>query len=988
MLSLVCGFYMLFKEFEKLLNNCEHADWIINPEVEHGETVKNKDRIALLCKNCGDSKLHMVGNIKYTIFSNPKHCKCTKCTLYAQQIETCKNLLNRAEEIMKTSEMFSWSLDRSRLVEGQLYDHKTPLPLICKTCQDHKMHSLSNIVTAIRAVNHIRCQTCKIRANWQEKIRLRTNSEYELDTGKTIHGFKVIHHLCGNYYYVNNFKFVKKGYCPYCINDERNPLSRIKDKQQFTIYIDQKSGGQLKFHEFSWEKKILLVSCNRHSEEGTYKIGWKSFLNAKQRASTILCPLCIKQRLRRTNFYEYNQQIADFGLKVDSSSVKIDKKEKIWHWCTAQPHHPGFYASAYEVLSKNKRCLYCYNGVCYQKDYDFMKTYIEMDKDRFFTHSGRKFRLLSTREEIECQVVPGKPMAKLKIRINELTCQLHDSYEITWGSFYYRNASCTKCKKEAHVSYAHNYYQALLAYFGLDYIPEFPLKLIPESTYRIDFKLFTFPNYLEIDSSLHVDGKGWSKNGYKSYQERDRLKDLKLMGNIERIKLYDDQNRPLPINAQLKVIELAFLARMERNGVQINIDDLINAKQQSGFFRHARISYAEKRLAYFHADHIEFNFNHFSILEAWNTNEMEFHCKINNQSFKGNFQAVCKLGYLCPVCVSKLKRKEQLGYYLDQQKIKEIIRHVDLRFNSDLVIDAVNWANEAFFYMTIVFPVHLKPADKVIYISIRELVELPIREVKRRFRSGKYNTKKIKGKRKRIISRPAKIYDIESHQRKLLNVASNNMLAKYQTKAKLINRLMKRKQIEGYIEELIVQNEECLNEYIHKSASVAKLALGIFDRTIVPFFDSQKDFNLLTLRNKYVSVKQNLLIQDLRCGHSFYCSWNWAVIRSRNAKGIQCQNKSCFDTYYKQCNPHGNKIAQEKLLKMFKQLFHGQYYPVNPAHIIMVREKIDIIHLPTGDVLKASFDNFRRGKFRSAYKKFTLEQLQSGFPTWTQALSI
>ncbi|MNL15043.1 hypothetical protein D3C87_1360090 [compost metagenome] len=370
-------------------------------------------------------------------------------------------------------------------------------------------------------------------------------------------------------------------------------------------------------------------------------------------------------------------------------------------------------------------------------------------------------------------------------------------------------------------------------------------------------------------------------------------------------------------------------------------------------------------------------------MEAWNTNEMEFHCKINNQSFKGNFKVVSKLGYLCPICVRKLKRGEQLGYYLDKGKINEIIKHVELRFKGDLVIDAANWTNEAFFYITIVFPAYLKSIDKVIYISIRELIELPVSEVKRRFRSGKYDTKDKKGKRYRTVRHPAKIYDIESHQRKLLNVNSNNMFANYQAHAKLINRLMKRKQSEGYIEELIAINEQGLDEYIHKSASAAKLVLGVFDRTIVPFFDSQKDYKLLTLRNKYVSVKQNLLIQDLRCGHSFYCSWNWAVIRSRNAKGIQCQNKGCFDVYYKQCNPDGNKIAQEKLLKMFKQLFHGQYFPVDPSQMIMVRDRIDIIHLPTGDVLKASFDNFKRGKFRSAYKKFTIEQLEKRFPIWT-----
>jgi hypothetical protein len=40
----------------------------------------------------------------------------------------------------------------------------------------------------------------------------------------------------------------------------------------------------------------------------------------------------------------------------------------------------------------------------------------------------------------------------------------------------------------------------------------------------------------------------------------------------------------------------------------------------------------------------------------------------------------------------------------------------------------------------------------------------------------------------------------------------------------------------------------------------------------------------------------------------------------------------------------------------------------SPDMPINVRDLIDVVHLPTGRKFQVGFDNFRRGKFRCAYK--------------------
>ena len=129
--------------------------------------------------------------------------------------------------------------------------------------------------------------------------------------------------------------------------------------------------------------------------------------------------------------------------------------------------------------------------------------------------------------------------------------------------------------------------------------------------------------------------------------------------------------------------------------------------------------------------------------------------------------------------------------------------------------------------------------------------------------------------------------------------------------------------------------------------------------------------------------KQYLLLRDLRCGHRFYCSWNWITVRQKMNKGIQCQHKDCFDVYYKQAYRPGNKMPGNKILAYFTNLFNAQYYPVHPNQAIKIREPIEVSHLPTGRKFKTSVDNFRRGKFRCIFKKLSSMELSQLFPQWT-----
>lgn len=918
---------MLIDELEQILNKDSTTSWRIASDFRTTANLRNGDYLSLSCKVCGFNIRHTLGNIKYTLFSNPNHSSCRNCKTIAKKKETSNNLLVKAKKIMAESTGFPWFLDKDRIDRDLIYHVKSPLPLICKTCGETKEHSYSNILTAIHSPGHIVCHNCKVKqqlllklTRWRTEIRRNSSNEYDLDITITPLGYKIIHQICGRPFYVKSPGSFKNAKCPACEDNAGNILERIKDDVELGDYITMRTSGQLTLHTVDRSAKLLIVSCNHHPEQGSYQLPWKSFLISKQNKGTMLCRHCRKQRLRKTSFEEYSQRIEDFRLKITPADIleKVDAKEKILHWCTSNPRHPPFLATPEEVLFKNKRCAFCYDNVSFHKDYDFIKAYIEMDEDRFYTHSGRKFRLLSSRPEIEAQIKLLSQIGQIRIRVNELTCHLHDEYEVSWSDFRHRNVGCTQCTRENNVSYAHSYYQALLAYFNLDYVAEYPIKISPKKTYRVDFMLSTSPNYLEIDSSIHV-GKGWFKDEEDNYayQERDRMKNDLLGNNIERIKLYDDKNKHLPMQAQLRIIEKAFLDRALQNDLPIESEDIEAAKRDPEFFRNAKIVAHIKRLEYFHNDHIEFNHaNHLSVLHLYDMDETEFYCKIHGKTFFRKFITVAKLHFLCPVCKEQIKLGNQQFYYMNKEKIQQIANIVNIRFDEKIMIDTEDWGNKVSFFLTLVFPVSVRDGHKTILLSLNELLCAEVPEIKNRLMqiNNPDSFKKIKHKRYITNYEPVLIHKIYHKERSDQHKLSKVMLEEYQNKAKSINRLMKDKQQNGYIESLIDNNERSLKPYIHKSESEARRCLGTFDRKIIPFFSQSTEMDLLTLREHYAYNKQFLLIKRKSCGHRFYCSWNWTMCRKRDGKGIQCQHKDCFDNYYKEVYKSGNKISNPEIL--------------------------------------------------------------------------
>ncbi|MEJ5102773.1 hypothetical protein [Chryseobacterium sp. MYb328] len=986
---------MLPDELKQILNETSTTSWCIASGFNTTKRLKNKDYISVRCKDCGFRTKHNLGNLKYHLFNDPNHCSCTDCKTRIKKKERSDKLIIKAEKIMLESVDFPWILNRAGIDNDQIYYAKSCLPLICKTCGETKEHTYSNIFTAIYSPGHIVCINCKLKLKvllklkrWKTEIRRNSSDEYDLDMSITPLGYKIIHRICGKFYYVRSPQSFKNIKCSFCEDDTGsiNILERIKDDIELGNYIAQQTSGQLTLHSVNRFDKVLIVSCNLHSEQGTYSLPWRSFLISKRNKGVMLCNLCNKQRLRKTSFEGYNYKIAKLKLKIatDDTLEKIDTKEKVLHWCTLNSRHPAFLATPEEVLHKNKRCAFCYDNASFHKGYDFIKAYIEMDEDRFYTHFGKKFRLLSSRSEIEAQIKPFSPISQIRIRINELTCHIHDEYEVSWADFKCRNLGCTQCTRENNVSYAHSYYQALLAYFNLDYVAEYPIKINAEKTYRIDFKLPTIPNYLEIDSSIHV-GKGWDKNekNIRAYRERDRIKDELLGDNIERIKLYDDKNKHLPMQTQLQIIEKAFLDRMIHNNLPIRSGDIEAAKRDPDFFKNARIVARIKRLEYFHKDHIEFRYtDHLSMLHSYDVDEIEFYCKIHGKTFSRKLITVAKLRFLCPICKNHIMLGEQQSYYMSKEKIQEISNIVDIRFDKKMIIDCNNWGENVSFFLTLVFPVSVQNQQKTILLSLNELLGSNISDIKHRVKqiNNTESFRKIKNKRYITDYEPVLIDKIYQKERFDQHKLSKMMLKGYQNEAKSINKLMKNKQEKGYIEGLIDHNEISLKPYIHKSESEAKLCLGIFDRKIIPFFSQSQEMELLTVREHYANNKQYLLIKRKSCGHRFYNSWNWIMCRNREGKGIQCQHKDCFDRYYKEVYKSGNKIPNQEILNVFKEKYFAQYYPLNADIPINVRDLIDVAHLPTGRKFQTRFDNFRRGKFRCSYKKMSIEELSKHFP--------
>ncbi|WP_298648894.1 hypothetical protein [uncultured Proteiniphilum sp.] len=978
---------MLIEELEQVLSDNLTTNWSIAPGFRATANLRNRDYIPLSCKVCGFNTRHTLGNLKHHLFNNPNHCSCRDCKAIPKKKERNENFLLKAEKIMSESTSFPWLLDRVRIDKDHVYHAKSRLPLICKTCGEPKNHTYSNILTAIDSPGHIVCRNCKFKQQlllklkrWRTEIRRNSSNEYDLISVTPL-GYKIIHQICGKSFYVKSPKSFKNAKCPTCRDYAGNILERIKDDVDLRDYIAKQTSGQLTLHSVDRFTKLLIVSCNHHPEQGSYQLSWKSFRISKRNKGAMLCNLCNKQRLRKTSFEEYNHKIANFKLKIApvDTSEKIDTKEKILHWCTSNSKHPSFLATPEEVLFKNKRCAFCYENVSFHKDYDFIKAYIEMDEDRFYTHSGKKFRLLSSRSEIEGQIRPFSQIGQIRIRVNELTCHLHDEYEVSWSDFRHRNVGCTQCTRENHVSYVHSYYQALLAYFNLDYVAEYPIKIGPKKTYRVDFMLTTTPNYLEIDSSIHV-GKGWfrSEKDIYAYQERDRIKNNLLGNNLERIKLYDDKNKHLPMQTQLRIIERAFLDRAIQNNLPIQSENIEAAKRDPEFFRNARIVAHIKRLEYFHKDHIEFKHaDHLSMLHLHDMGETEFYCKIHGKTFLRKFYSVAKLYFLCPICKDQIKLGKQQSYYMSEEKIQQISSIVNIRFDDKIVIDSDHWGDKVSFFLTLVFPVSVRNEHKTILLFLNELLCSEVAEIKNRLKqiNNPDSFRKVKHKRYIPNYEPVRIDKIDQKERSALYKLSKIMLGEYQNKAKSINRLMKDEQQNDYIESLIDNNEKSLKPYIHKSESEAKGCLGTFDRKIIPFFSQSEEMELLTLREHYAYNKQYLLIKRKSCGHRFYCSWNWIMCRRRDGKGIQCQHKDCFDKYYKEVYKSGNKISNQEILDVFKKKYFGQYYPLYPDVSINVRDLIDVVHLPTGRKFKTRFDNFRRGKFRCPYKKMSLEEL-------------
>jgi len=870
---------MTSKELEDLFEKNNESDWVIDESIGLSQNILNRDRIALRCKYCGNRKEHSLGNIKYSLLKNYSHCRCQSCSREQKRENSSISLLMKVESTLDGIVHLSWKLDRSKIHKNILYNAKTPLPLMCTECHTYKYHSWSNIKTCRINQDHIRCQECKLRNEWKIKIEQRTNGEYVLDIHKTDFGYKLIHRKCGNYIYKDNpMLFRKNVICPFCF-DDKAALSKMRDQHQLRQFVEGRAN--LSFHFFNFNSNMLLVSCKLHPQKGKYTLDWNAFLRSNLKGKTFSCTECRKQRLRQISSYDYNELIKDFGLRIENicRESKIDTNEKILHFCTVQ-YHPPFYASYYEVRSKNKRCPYCFNSISYHKDYQFIKNYVEMDEDRYLTHSAKRFRLLSNKEEIESQPQFKKNTASVRIRVNELTCTAHNEYTISWGSFCHRNSGCRKCTQERNISYAHVYYQALLEYFGLDYVSEFPIKINSNKTYRVDFKLYNAPCYVEIDSVIHV--RGWRKDNYEAYQERDRLKDSILGDQLERIKMYDGNNQVLPMKDQIVIIESAFLKRASNNGLTITQKDIEEAKSSPTFFQNIHIGSLIKKLHLYHGGHIEFESKaYINILQLKDSSLCEFICVIHRKPFKRNIYSVFKKDFTCPICYRNLYEGLQSNYYLRQEKIDFIQTQITDRFNSRFTIDFWDQYQPAFFFRTIVFPVKDNIKQSELYMPLRDLLTLPVKLVHGRcdegfydhYRVTKSSTKKglkLKTKIRHIqFQDSVKIKDIEDNVRLQFTAQNKAAFNRYQQNARNINKLMKSVEHKNNINSLIKKNEDSFKNYLHQTRLEAVRKLGTYDRKIVPYFNNQDRFELHTARAKYVYNKQFLLIKDLRCSHFF-----------------------------------------------------------------------------------------------------------------------
>lgn len=347
---------MLIDELEQILDENSTTSWHIASGFSVITNLKNEDYIPLSCKVCGFNTRHTLENLKHHLFNDPNHCSCGECKAIVKNKERSSNLLVKAEKIMAESASFSWFLDKTKIDSNLIYHAKSRLPLICKTCGEPKEHTYSNILTAIHSPGHIVCLNCKFEQQlllklkrWRTEIRRNTSNEYDLDINITPLGYMIIHKVCGKSYLVKSSQSFKNAKCPTCEDDTGNIniLERIKDDVELGDYITKHTSGQLTLHSVDRSAKLLTVSCNHHPKQETYSLPWKSFLISKQRKGAMLCSLCNKQRLRRTNFEEYNRKIAPFKLKIASGDTleKIDTKEKISHLVYLKFQTSGIFSS-------------------------------------------------------------------------------------------------------------------------------------------------------------------------------------------------------------------------------------------------------------------------------------------------------------------------------------------------------------------------------------------------------------------------------------------------------------------------------------------------------------------------------------------------------------------------------------------------------------------------------------------------------------------
>jgi hypothetical protein len=212
---------MLLSELKEILANA-YIDWEINVSYKIPERLYLKDYIPLKCKKCGNKKHHTLGNIKHTFYKNPNHCRCRKCHDKAKAKATSDKLLDTIEKRMLICPGFPWYINKSKIKSNKIYSQKTPVPLKCKTCQSEVQHTPCNITSCIKNNGHIKCQVCKLRNAWKEKIKYITSGSYELDVQKTALGFKIIHKKCG---YLKIFKEMFHGQF-YPVNPETKIMVR------------------------------------------------------------------------------------------------------------------------------------------------------------------------------------------------------------------------------------------------------------------------------------------------------------------------------------------------------------------------------------------------------------------------------------------------------------------------------------------------------------------------------------------------------------------------------------------------------------------------------------------------------------------------------------------------------------------------------------------------------------------------------------------